>query len=88
MTASYERNQESFRRKEDGSFFFEKEAATWVVEGKQDRKIGQNLDLRRRRKEKRSVRRRSLPDLKDESPDRLYLKHDDFPIPKTWETEP
>jgi len=38
---------------------------------KHQNKIEHILNLRRRRKERRSVRIKSLPDLKDSSPDRL-----------------
>lgn len=38
---------------------------------KHQNKIEHILNLRRRRKEKRSVRIKSLPDLKDNSPDKL-----------------
>jgi len=37
-------------------------------------KIGQGLNLRRRRKEKRSVRIENLPDWKGNSPDRPVLR--------------
>jgi hypothetical protein len=38
---------------------------------KQENKIGENLSLRRRRIEMLNARRKSLPDLKDKSPDRI-----------------
>jgi hypothetical protein len=38
---------------------------------KHQNKIEHGLNLRRRRKEKRNVRRKSVPDLKDNNPDRL-----------------
>jgi len=38
---------------------------------KHQNKIEHGLNLGRRKKEKRNVRRKSVPDLKDSSPDRL-----------------
>jgi len=38
---------------------------------KHQNKIERGLNLGRRRKEKRNVRRKSMPDLKDNGPDRL-----------------
>ena len=52
-------------------FFCEKEAGTYGIKEKQEYKIGQNLSLRRRRRETINARRKSLPDLKDNSPGRL-----------------
>jgi hypothetical protein len=44
---------------------------TWGRKEKHQYKIERGLNLGRRRKEKRSVRIKSLPDLKGNSPDRL-----------------
>jgi hypothetical protein len=52
-------------------FKCEKEVVTWGGKEKQQNEIGQNLSLRKRRKEKRHARRKSLPGLKDGNPDRL-----------------
>jgi hypothetical protein len=52
-------------------FICEKEVSTCRRKEKQQNKIGQNLSLGRRRKEKKRARRKSLPDLKDNSPERL-----------------
>jgi hypothetical protein len=52
-------------------FICEKEVSTCRRKEKQQNKIGQNLSLGRRRKEKKHARRKSLPDLKDDSPERL-----------------
>jgi hypothetical protein len=50
----------------------EKEAVTWVAqEEKQEKKTLENPNLRKRKKEKRSGRRKNLPDLKGSGPDRL-----------------
>jgi hypothetical protein len=43
---------------------------------KQENEIGQNLSLCRRKKEKISVRRKSLPDLNDNEPDKLCARYD------------
>ena len=53
-------------------FFYEKETVICGRKEKQEYKIGENLSLRRRRRETISARRKSLPDLKDNSPGRLY----------------
>jgi hypothetical protein len=52
-------------------FFCEKEGGTCGRKEKQDNKIGQNLSLGRRRRETINARRKSLLDLKGNSPDRL-----------------
>jgi len=44
---------------------------TCGIKEKQESEIGQNLSLGKRKKEKRLARRKSSPDLKDNSPDRL-----------------
>ena len=54
-------------------FFCEKGGGTCGRKEKQDNKIGQNLSLRRRRRETISARRKSLLDLKDNSPERLKV---------------
>jgi hypothetical protein len=53
-------------------FSCEKKAVTWVAqEEKQEKKIYKDLSLRKREKEKKSGRRKNLPDLKGSSLDRL-----------------
>jgi hypothetical protein len=52
-------------------FFYEKETDTCGRKEKQEREIGKNLSLGKRKKEKRPARRRNSPDMKDNSPDRL-----------------
>ena len=52
-------------------FFCEREIGTCERKEKHESKIGKNLSLGRRRKEKKRARRKSLPDLKDNSPERL-----------------
>ena len=52
-------------------FFYEKETVICGRKEKQEYKIGENLSLRRRRRETISARRKSLPELKDNSQDRL-----------------
>jgi hypothetical protein len=52
-------------------FICEKEVSTCQRKEKQQNKIGQNLSLGRKRKEKKRARRKRSPDLKDNSPERL-----------------
>jgi hypothetical protein len=47
--------------------------ARWVRKEKQENKTGENLSLRRRRRELLNVRIKSLPDWKDKSQGRLRL---------------
>jgi hypothetical protein len=51
--------------------FLKKEKDTCGRKEKQESEIGQNLSLGKRKKERRLARRKSSPDLKDNSPDRL-----------------
>jgi hypothetical protein len=52
-------------------FFHKKEKGKWERKEKQESEIGGNLSLGKRKKEKRFARRKSSPDLKGKSPDRL-----------------
>jgi hypothetical protein len=52
-------------------FFYEKETVTCGRKEKQENKIGENLSLEKRKKEKRPARRKNSPELKDNSQDRL-----------------
>jgi hypothetical protein len=45
----------------------------WVRREKQENKIGENLNLEKRRKEKMPVRRKNSTEWKDKSKDRLRL---------------
>jgi hypothetical protein len=60
--------KDSFK-KENKPFSFVRRRERCRRKEKQEYKTGQNPVLRRRKKEKRSVRRKSLPDLKDNGPD-------------------
>jgi hypothetical protein len=60
------------KRRQASLFSSEKKAVIWVTqEERQEKKISKNLSLRKRKKERRSGRRKNLPDSKDSSPDRL-----------------
>jgi hypothetical protein len=52
-------------------FFYEKETVTCGRKEKQENKIGENLSLEKRKKEKRPARRKNSPELKDNSQERL-----------------
>jgi hypothetical protein len=57
------------------SYFFCQRRKRYGRKEKQEYKIGQNLSLCRRKKEKRNVRRKSLPDLNDNDPDKLCTRY-------------
>jgi len=52
-------------------FFCEKETVTCERKEKQENKTGENLSLEKRKKEKTPARRKNLPELRDNSQDRL-----------------
>ena len=52
-------------------FFYEKEIRKCGRKEKQENKIGENLSLEKRKNEKMPARRRNLPEMKDNSPDKL-----------------
>ena len=52
-------------------FWCEKKAITWATQEEKQEKNWRNLGLRKRKKETRNGRRKSLPDLKDNSMDKL-----------------
>jgi len=52
-------------------FIYEKEKVTCGRKEKQENKIGENLSLEKRKKEKMPARRKNSPELKDNSQDRL-----------------
>jgi hypothetical protein len=52
-------------------FFYEKETVTCRRKEKQEYKIGENLSLEKRKKEKMPARRKNSPEMKDNSQDRL-----------------
>jgi hypothetical protein len=56
-------------------FICEKEVGTCGRKEKQQNKIGQNLNLGRRRNEKRRAKRKSLPDLNANDPDKLCVRY-------------
>ena len=57
--------------KENGSFFYEKETLICGRREKQENKIGENLSLEKRKKEKMPANRKNSTELKDNSQDRL-----------------
>jgi len=57
--------------KEMSHFFYEKETVTCGRKEKQEYKIGKNLSLEKRKKEKRPARRRNKRELKDNIQDSL-----------------
>jgi hypothetical protein len=54
-------------------FFYEKETVICGRKEKQENKIGENLSLEKRKKEKRPARRKNSPELKDNSPESLKI---------------
>jgi len=70
-------------KKENEPFSFVRRRERCLRKEKQEYKTGQNPVLRRRRKEKRSVRRKSLPDLKDNGPDSLKITFKRNPIKRS-----
>ena len=65
------KRQGQLHEKRMSRFFCKKEEGTCGRKEKQESEIGENLSLGKRKKEKTPARRKSSPELKDNSPDRL-----------------
>jgi hypothetical protein len=58
-------------RKRMSHFFYKKETVTCERKEKQEYKIGENLSLEKRKKEKMPARRKNSPETKDNNQDKL-----------------
>jgi hypothetical protein len=68
---SYVKEGKDRFKRENGPFSFVRRRKKCGRKEKQEKEIGENLSLGKRKKEKRPARRRNSPDLKGNSPDRL-----------------
>ena len=63
--------KEQLHEREMGHFFYEKERVACGRKEKQENKIGENLSLEKRKKEKMPARRKNSTEMKGNSPDGL-----------------